>query len=130
MTKINLSKNTENFSTKNIDWKVIQNEMRKEGKNDVQEILANQGIDGRSNQLNAIASITGEVAKGIGNAMGGGAVGGLNLGGASSDSRIPDTRNFDDGFKNAEQENSKTMMYLGGGAVVLALVYMMSKKKR
>ena len=37
MTKINLSKNTENFSTKNIDWKVIQNEMRNTLGNDIYE---------------------------------------------------------------------------------------------
>jgi chromosomal replication initiator protein len=37
MTKINLSKNTENFSTKNIDWKVIQNEMRNTLGSDIYE---------------------------------------------------------------------------------------------
>lgn len=82
----------------------VQNEMRKENKNDVQEILANQGIDGKSNQLNAIASITGEVAKGVGAAMGGGAIPSLSsIGGTNT----PTTRTITD----KETNNNNMMMY-------------------
>lgn len=106
----------------------IQNEMRKEGKNDVQELLATQGIDGRSNQLNAIASITGEVAKGVGNAMGGGALGGLKPSGSPLNNTLPSTKSFD--TRNAEQDQSKTMLYVGGGVALLGVIYMMMKKKK
>ena len=37
MTKIILSKNTENFSTKNLDWKIIQHEMRNTLGSDIYE---------------------------------------------------------------------------------------------
>jgi hypothetical protein len=102
--------------------RAVQNEMRKENKNDVQEILASQGIDGKSNQLNAIASITGEVAKGVTGAMGGGMAG--VMGGIAP--AVPG--NTQRTQRYSEDKNSNMLLY-GGGAAALVLIYMMMKKK-
>lgn len=104
----------------------VQNEMRKENKNDVQEILAHQGIDGKSNQLQAIAKITGEVSQAVTSAMGGpmGAMSGA-LGGAPGSPGSVNTRSEE----TVNQTSNKNMMLYGGGAVVLLLLYMMNKKK-
>ena len=81
----------------------IQNEMRKEGKNDVQEVLAMQGIDGRSNQISGIASAIGNVAQGITGAMGGGVMGAVGGGKnplSDNSARTPVKRSADDSSNN------------------------------
>ena len=52
--------------------KETQNELRKEGKNEVSEILANQGIDSKTNQIGAIGKIVGDVSKTASSLIGGG----------------------------------------------------------
>lgn len=103
----------------------IQNEMRKEGKNDVQEILATQGIDGRSNQIHAVAGAIGEVGKVVTSVVS--SKNPLSAVGAQATAQ-GDTRIFDN--RNAEQEQSKTIMYVGGGLALLGVMYMMMKKKK
>ena len=106
----------------------VQNEMRKEGKNDVQEVLAQQGIDGRSNQINAIGGAVAEVGKVASMFVAptgaiGGALGGLSEGGITA----PGSKNPDAPIRKVKEESNNTMLYVGGG-VALLMAYMMMKK--
>jgi chromosome segregation ATPase len=94
--------------------KQTQRKVTKEGKTEVQQTLANQGIDSRANQIQGIASITGEVAKGVSSVMGG----------VGASALTQQTRN------ETSDENLKkgiNPLFIVGGLGLVA--FMMMKKK-
>lgn len=95
--------------------KQTQRKVTKEGKTEVQQTLANQGIDSRANQIQGIASITGEVAKGVTAVMGGGV-------GASALTQQTRSETSDENLSKGINP-----MFIVGGIGLLA--FMMMKKK-
>ena len=106
----------------------VQNEMRKEGKTEVNNILANQGIDSKSNTINAIGGAIGKVGSTVGTIMTGGM--GSSFGGDTTPVRSeqdPSTYKQPT-LRSESSKNINTMYILGAVAVGLGL-FMFIKKK-
>ena len=101
--------------------KKTQRRLIKEGKNDVAEILAEQGIDSRANAIGAVGDTIGELGKIAGDVLG------SKLGGGGA------SRQFAQGntpIKPYTDEKDNTMLYVGGGIALLVGGYLMMKKKK
>lgn len=97
--------------------KQTQRKLIKEGKNDIAEVLAEQGIDQKSNFMKATSDMVVGVAK-----EGAKIASGIKGGGSIADESVT--------FSKREQteEPNNNMLYILGGVGVLAY-FLMSKKK-
>lgn len=94
------------------------------GKNEIDAILAAQGIDARSSRFNAVGSSVSSGLSSVASAVGsiyGGQFGKFGTG-------VADQIAASKGTTTPTAENNKNLIYLGIGAVVLLLVIMMKKK--
>jgi len=108
-----------------------RNDLIRFEKEQTKEILANQGIDSRSNLLQGISSITQSGANLAGNIMG---VGGLSAIGVSKEVRRGTEAQADASVKIQESKTggilglSKNMTYMVIGVVVVLALLMFKKK--
>ena len=102
--------------------KETQNELRKVEKIEVKEILATQGIDSSSNQIEAIGGVVGQVGSVVGNFIGSSAIGGRNSSGTNDILPRPS-------MKTTQDESPNYMLYGGLGIAVLGGLYLMTKNK-